>query len=55
MNPTQRTAVEATLANDEVSTDEELLEYFQREIGLTKREAESALRFRDKWLKGEIR
>ncbi len=46
---TQR-AINATLHNDENSTDEELILYFMEELGLSRRQAEMAVGQRDKCL-----
>lgn len=45
----QMVNIEASLANDENSTDEELIEFFTDELGLTKEQAEHAVSFREQY------
>ena len=51
MNSQQRRVVDATLANDEASTDEELFDYFVHEVGVTTEEATVAIQKRTEALK----
>jgi hypothetical protein len=53
MNMTQKAAVEASLSNDETSSDAELLEYFMTELRLSEHEAKKAIALRGRYLTGE--
>ena len=44
----------AALANDETSSDDELTAYFQKEVGLSRREAERIVEARGEYLYGSI-
>jgi hypothetical protein len=50
----QVTAVEATLSNDEMSSDAELVEYFMSELGLSEDQASEWVAKRNEYI-GRIR
>ena len=50
MNSEQMRVVIETLTNDESSTDEELKEYFKKEVGLSEKEASHWVSKRNEYL-----
>lgn len=45
--------IEASLANDEESSDKELLDYFVKEVGVDEKTAKKFIKKRDEYLRGE--